>query len=156
MTQKPKIQYVGQFYVYGSEAQALQPDAPKKPRTQLPEAVRKRMEKVYVDPVALMALVAAVFVLVAMITGVKQLQRDWEEYSTVAQYLHELKETNHEKTEAFRETYVRSEIRAKAESMGMIPKAEAQRSTVTVTIPQPEPEETLLDTIKWFVKGLFA
>ena len=69
MTPKPKIQYIGQFYVYGSEAQVLQPGASPKHRLVLPEAVRRRMEKVYVDPVAILSIAVSLVLLVSMVMG---------------------------------------------------------------------------------------
>ena len=51
MDQKPVIQYVGQFYVYGSEVKA-----PKKKQTPkkavLPKLKPGKERRVYVDPVA--------------------------------------------------------------------------------------------------------
>ena len=45
MNQKPKIQYVGQFYVHGSEARALQLQQEKRQaKTKLPLARIQRIE----------------------------------------------------------------------------------------------------------------
>lgn len=157
MTRKPEIQYVGQFYVHGSEARKLEVKPEKKtPRHPLPIAKLEKMEKVYVDPVAIVAMAVAVFMLVTMFLGLRQLQTDWVEYQTVRQYVHRLKEDNHEKTEAFRAAYDLEDIRAKATAMGMIPKAEAESIILKVTSPVREPEMTWLDEVRWFVGGLFA
>ena len=157
MNQKPKIQYIGQFYVYGSEARALeQQNQPKKPKTTLPVEKLQKIEKIYVDPVALVAIAVSVIMLVTMLTGLNQLRSDWAEYERVSAYVHGLREENHLKTEAFRETYTLSDIRSKATAMGMIPKADAQRMTVTVTAPEVIPEPTWLENVIWFVKGMFA
>ena len=73
MDQKPVIQYVGQFYVYGSEVKApkkKQQSAkvflPKKPKT-------GKERRIYVDPVAMGGIVLAVAVLVALVVGAVQL-----------------------------------------------------------------------------------
>ena len=51
MNQKPKIQYVGQFYVHGSEARQLQLQEQKRQaKTKLPHARVQKIEKIYVDP----------------------------------------------------------------------------------------------------------
>ena len=70
MDQKPVIQYVGQFYVYGSEVKApkkKQQSAkvflPKKPKT-------GKERRIYVDPVAMGGIVLAVAVLVALCIGI--------------------------------------------------------------------------------------
>ena len=58
MVRKPDIQYVGQFYVYGSEAKQLaQQTEKKKARTRLPLERLQNIQKVYVDPVALVGMV---------------------------------------------------------------------------------------------------
>ena len=126
MNQKPKIQYIGQFYVYGSEARALeQQNQTRKPKTTLPVEKLAKIQKIYVDPVALIAIVVSVFMLATMIAGVRQL-------------------------------YDRAVIRDKAETMGLIPKAEAEHMTVTVTAPEIAPEPTWWENAVWFVKGMFA
>ena len=157
MNQKPKIQYIGQFYVYGSEARALeQKNQVRKPRTTLPVEKLQKIQKIYVDPVALMAIAVSVFMLVSMIIGVQQLRTDWAEYQVVAEHVHTLRESNHAKTEQVREAYNRADVRAKAEAMGMIPRAEAERMSVTVTAPEITPEPTWWENMIWFVEGMFA
>ena len=156
MTTKPKIQSIGQFYVHGSEAPKLEPQPKKKPRTRLPLARLENIEKIHVDPVALVAMAVAVVMLVTMAVGMLQLKDDWAQYQQMSQRVHDLKTYNHTKTEELRATYDLRDIRAKAVAMGMIPKAEAESLVLKVTLPEPEPEVTVLDEIKWFVKGLFA
>ena len=157
MNQKPKIQYIGQFYVYGSEAKALeQANQPRKPKTTLPVEKLQKIEKIYVDPVALVAIAVSVVMLVTMLVGVRQLHRDWQEYERVSAYVHGLRVDNRVKTEAFREQFSYSDIRNKASGMGMIPKAEAEHMTVAVTAPEIQPEPTWVENMIWFVKGLFA
>ena len=74
MVQKPKIQYIGQFYVHGSEARALeQQEQKKKAKTKLPLARLERIEKIYVDPVALAGIAVAVVMLAVMVLGAVQL-----------------------------------------------------------------------------------
>ena len=75
MNQKPKIQYVGQFYVHGSEARKLQLQEEKRQaKTKLPLARIKAIEKIYVDPVALVGIAVAVMMLVTMVLGAIQLK----------------------------------------------------------------------------------
>ena len=157
MTQKPKIQYVGQFYVYGSEARAVElASQPKKPKHPLPLERLEKIEKLYVDPVALIAIAVSVIMLVTMFIGVQQIRRDWAEYEVMAQRVHTLREYTHTKTEEFRGTYTLADIRVKAAAMGMVPKAEAEHKVVQVIRPEPVQEPTWMDNLQWFVKGLFA
>ena len=74
MNQKPKIQYVGQFYVHGSEARQLQLQEQKRQaKTKLPLARMQKIEKIYVDPVALAGIAVAVLLLVAWLTNEMEL-----------------------------------------------------------------------------------
>jgi len=56
----------------------------------------------------------------------------------------------------FRSSYDIEKIRTVAETMGLIPIAEAQTIAITVTLPEPEAEPTLWEDIVWFMEGLFA
>ncbi|MBQ2927846.1 MAG: hypothetical protein IJD98_04640 [Oscillospiraceae bacterium] len=155
MTQKPKIQYVGQFYVHGTAARKL--EEPKKlVKNRLPLEKLQQVEKIYVDPVALASIAVAVFMLVVMMVGTVQVWRDWAEYDRVDKYVSELKYTNGELTREYRSQYDLEDIRMKAAALGLVPKSEVKTMTVTVTVPEPEPEISRVDEIKAFLEGLFA
>ena len=157
MNQKPKIQYVGQFYVHGSEARKLQLEQEKQQaKTKLPLAKIQAIEKIYVDPVALAGIAVAVLMLVTMVLGAIQLKRDWDQYEQVAVYVSELKKENARMSHLYRSSYDLEDIRSKAVSMGLVPKSELQTMTVTVTVPEPEAEPTRIEEIKSFLEGLFA
>ena len=157
MNQKPKIQYVGQFYVHGSEARQLQLQEEKRQaKTKLPLARIKAIEKIYVDPVALVGIAVAVMMLVTMVLGAIQLKRDWDQYEQVAAYVSELKKENARMNHLYRSSYDLEDIKTKAVSMGMVPKSELQTMAVTITIPAPEVEPTRMEEIKFFLEGLFA
>lgn len=157
MNQKPKIQYVGQFYVHGSEARQLQLQEQKRQaKTKLPIARIQKIEKIYVDPVALAGIAVAVVMLVTMVLGAIQLKRDWDQYEQVSSYVSELKRENARKNHAYRLSYDLADIESKALAMGMVPKSELQTMTVNVTVPEKEPELTRMEEIRFFLEGLFA
>ena len=157
MNQKPKIQYVGQFYVHGSEARQLQLQEEKRQaKTKLPLARIQQIEKIYVDPVALVGIAVAVVMLVTMIFGAVQIQKDWQQYEQVSSYVSQLKRENARMSHAYRLSYDLEDIKAKALAMGMVPKSEVQTVAVTVTVPEPEPELTRMEEIRFFLEGLFA
>lgn len=155
MVQKPKIQYIGQFYVHGSEARALEVEQ-KKTKTKLPLAQMQKIEKVYVDPVALAGIVVAVVMLAVMLVGALQIRDDWAEYKRVSTYVSDLNRENAELAQTYRASYDLEDIRIKANALGMVPKTELETMTVTVTIPEPEPEISRVQEIKGFLEGLFA
>lgn len=156
MSQKPKIQYVGQFYIHGSEARQLELQEKKKAKSKLPLERLRKMEVIYLDPVAIFGIVTALVMLTVMILGVLQIRDDWEEYRVMSNYVSRLNSENAEMWADYRSQYDLEDIRVKAQAMGMVPKSELEVRTVYVTIPQPEPEMTWLEEIQWFLSGLFA
>ena len=156
MSQKPKIQYVGQFYIHGSEARQLELQEKKKAKSKLPLERLRKVEVIYLDPVAIFGIVTALVMLTVMILGVLQIRDDWEEYRVMSNYVSRLNSENAEMWADYRSQYDLEDIRVKAQAMGMVPKSELEVRTVYVTIPQPEPEMTWLEEIQWFLSGLFA
>ena len=156
MSQKPKIQYVGQFYIHGSEARQLELQEKKKAKSKLPLERLRKMEVIYLDPVAIFGIVTALVMLTVMILGVLQIRDDWQEYRVMSNYVSRLNSVNAEMWADYRSQYDLEDIRAKAQAMGMVPKSELEVRTVYVTIPQPEPEMTWLEEIQWFLSGLLA
>lgn len=156
MPQKPEIQYVGQFYVYGSEAQKLQPK--KRRESRAGESLKKleQLDEIHIDTVALIGIAVAVFMLVVMLIGIQQLRADWAEYENLKNYVSELNRKNEELTQAYRASYDLTDIENKALGQGMIPKGEAQSIIIHVTVPQKQPEPTIWENLRWFWEGLFA
>ena len=157
MAQKPEIQYVGQFYVYGSEAKKLaKKNEQKKAKTELPLHRFERVRKVHVDVLAISSLLIAAVLMVTMVAGTLSLQTAWQELGTARQYVHEL-ETKHAALAAeYRAGYDLEEVRSAAMALGMIPVEEAQVVKLHVTVPEVQPEPTLMEDIIWFLEGLFA
>ncbi len=158
MVRKPEIQYVGQFYTYGSEARQLEEKAKRKAKTRLPLAKLEKIEKIYVDPVALVGIAVAVFMLVTMAVGLLQLKDDWASYEQMSGYVSQLKKENASLAADYRESYNIDDIRSKASGLGMVTVGEAQTMSVRVTVPEPKPEWEMSpwESIVWFCKGLFA
>lgn len=153
MSRKPEIQYVGQFYVYGSEAKEAALKA-QKAKNKLPKPKMAKIQKIYIDPVALLGIATAVVLLVVMAMGAFQLKNAMDQYDRVESYLTEIKRENAMVEHAYRTSYDLDNIRDAATAMGMIPTEEAQVMTISVTIPQPKAEPTVWDDIKWFLRGL--
>ena len=155
-TTKPEIQYVGQFYVYGSEAQAVA--VKRRPQFQLPKPKLEleKIEKIYVDPVALIGLAVALVMLVCMVVGACQIHSSWQEYKQMSHYLSVLQQENARLEHNYHISYDMAEVEAKALAMGMVSVDQIPAMSVRVTVPAPEVEETAWDEFVWFVKGLFA
>ena len=157
MVQKPDIQYVTQFYSYGSEAKVLElkPKQQKK-KFVLPKAMPKQKIQLRVDPVAWASIVTAVVMVILMALSVNSYLAACADYEVMTNYVIELQNFNVEKQQEYVKMYNLDDIREKALALGMIPLEEAQTITITPVIPEPEPEPLWWENITWFLKGLFA
>ena len=157
MSQKPKIQYVGQFYIHGSEARQLEQEAKRKQaRSKLPLERLRSVREISLDPVAIGGILVSLVLLAVMIIGALQLKTDWANYRIMDSYVSRLSSQNAELTEEYRSQYDLEDIRSKAEALGMVPREDLETRSVYVTVPQSEPEPTWWENLQWFLEGLFA
>lgn len=157
MARKPDIQYIGQFYVHGSEAKELaRQEHTRKAKTTLPEQRVEQVRKIYVDPVALCGIVVAVVMLAVMAFGAVQIHNAWQEHDAVAESLDGLQRTHAVLEHGYRSSYDLADIQAKAAAMGMIPGSEAETVQIHVNVPVEEPEPTWWEDLVWLWKGMFA
>ena len=158
MTQKPEIQYIGQFYVYGSEAEQPQLEVKEK-RAHLPMITPVQKLEIRLDPVAIVSLFAAVVVLLVMVTGTIRIQESWREYDTMRSYMSLLRAENAELRTDYRESFNPEEIQSTAMAMGLVPVSELKTMDVTVTVPEREEEpgffEEAWEDILWHIDCLF-
>lgn len=155
MAQKTEIQYVGQFYVFGSEAP--QPKAqPQKSKVKRPELHLKRLQKVYVDPVALCGVLIAVVMLSFLIAGAYHLRDTRTAYDQMKAQLVDLKRDNLKRNHEYRTSYNLEEIRAQAEKLGMVDAEEAERFTVFFSVPKEEKKNSAWDDFVWLISGMFS
>jgi hypothetical protein len=158
MVRKPDIQYVGQFYTYGSEAKevALQP---KKAKTTLPLERLRNIQQIYVDPVAWFGIAVSIVMVITMVIGALNIRNAWAEYEVMHGYVTELQQENVRLELRYQRGYDLKDIEGTAISMGMIPVSEAQTMTIKVTPPvqkeEPTRWEECKDYIEWFIDGLF-
>ena len=157
MVQKPDIQYVTQFYSYGSEAKVLElkPEKKKKKFT-LPKVVPQHKVNIYVDPVAWAAIAVALVMVVLMAVSVNSYLNACTEYEAMTNYVISLQNTNVEKQQEYVTLYDLEDIQEKALALGMVPMSEAEVMTIHPVYPEPEAEAPWWEDISWFLKGLFA
>lgn len=157
MVRKPDIQYVTQFYTYGSEAKVLElkPKAPKKKFT-LPKAIPQQKIHIKVDPVAWAGIAVAIVLVVLMAVSVNRYLDTCAEYEMMTNHVITLQNFNVEKQQEYVKLYDLDEVREKALALGMIPIEDAQVVAFHPVLPEPEPETPWWENITWFLKGLFA
>ena len=154
MDQKPEIQYVGQFYVYGSEAQA--PKKKKEEKKQiLPNLPKPQKDHfIYIDPVAVCGIVLAAAVLVLLVVGAFQLKGAMEDYDRQSQNLTAIRRENAALEHQYRTGIDLESIQTQAEKLGMVASSEAESRSIHVNVPEHPQEETLLQRIWWHIRGL--
>lgn len=157
MVQKPDIQYVTQFYTYGSEAKVLElKPAKKKKKFSLPKAQPQQKIRIQVDPIAWAGILIAVVMVVVMAVSVRSYLDVCAEYKAVTKQVIDLQNDNVLNRQNYAKLYNLDDIREKALALGMIPMEEAEVIAISPVIPEPEPETTWWENISWFMKGLFA
>ena len=157
MVQKPEIQYVHQFYVYGSEAKVLElKPQKKKNRSYLPKAAPDEKIKIAIDPFALCGIVVAVAMLVLLVVGSIQYLQVCQEYQQMMDYVVTLQNENIIKEDQYLSKIDLADIEEKALALGMIPKEQATVVYISGEMPQPEPEMTIWQEICWYFNELFA
>ena len=157
MVQKPDIQYVTQFFTYGSEAKVLElKPAKKKKKFVLPKAKPQQKILLHVDPVAWCGILIAVVMVVLMAVSVRSYLDACAEYQSMTKYVIDLQNTNVQNQQKYEKLYDLDDIQEKALALGMIPMEDAQVVTISPVIPEPEAEAPWWEDISWFMKGLFA
>ena len=152
MTQKPEIQYVGQFYVYGSEAAVPK----KKEEKQLiPKEHKEKLHRIYIDPLALAGIAAAIGLLAALVMGGIRLSRMWEARNYMDSYVSYLSLNNSTLKHNYRISYNLEEVEKMALDIGMVPESQVETRYVRVTVPEHKKAPTTWENIKWFFEGLF-
>ena len=157
MVRKPDIQYVTQFYSYGSEAKVLE----LKPKTQkkkftLPKVAPQQKIDIRFDPVAWAGIVVAIMLVVLMAVSVHSYLDCCADYEQMTDYVISLQNFNVEKQQEYVKLYDLNDIQEKALALGMIPMEEAEVFTFTPVIPEEEAEPLWWEDVSWFLKGLFA
>ena len=157
MARRPDIQYVTQFYSYGSEAKVLElkPQKEKK-KTALPKAAPQQKICIQVDPVAWVAIALTIALIVLMAVSVNSFMAARTEYEVMTNYVIDLQNFNVEKQQEYVKLYDLADIEEKALALGMIPLEEATVVYISPVLPQPEPEAPWWEDVTWFLKGLFA
>ena len=157
MLAKPDIQYVTQFYSYGSEAKVLElKPAQKKRRFALPMAMPQQKIRILVDPVAWAGILVSVVMVILMVVSANSYLDACADYAVMNNHVIELQNFNVEKQQEYAGMYDPDDIREKALALGMIPMEEAEVVFISPVIPELEPETLWYENISWFLSGLFA
>lgn len=155
MARQPEVQYVS-FYTAGSAARKVTPlvelDPVKKPKVKK----KKKLLRIFVDPVSMLAVAMSALMLILMAVGVVQLNAARQNAQRMAAYVEQLQSQNQILADQFEDKLDLEDIERNALALGMIPAEQAD--TVILQIPE-EPVEQTPDAwqgIYTFLTALFA
>lgn len=146
-----------QFYTPGTaavkvEIQKEQNWAP------LPELRPEERKAIYIDPVAILGCIVAVCMLILMAAGIHQINNSRREVAALERYVAQLTAENQVLEETYASGYNLSDIRRKAQDMGMVPAENIAETPIFVKVELPEEPETVTAWQQFtaFLIGLFA
>ena len=149
-----QVQYV-RFATVGSAARKpVSMTAVKK--TVLPKPRKKLRTVVHVDPVAVLGILVAAFMMVTMIVGLVDFAAARQEAAVMEQYVEQLSEQNRQLQQTYESGYDLEVVENTALALGMVPKDQVETVTIYVSEPQQTETITLWTRIGTFLTGLFA
>ena len=156
MVQRVDVQYI-HLYTQGSAARKIQPAV--KPQTgTLPQIKKRKVQRIYIDPVATLGAVVAICMLIMMVVGVSQLRTEQQKTAQMVSYVEQLQAKNTALQTQYEEECDLEAVEKTALALGMIPQPEATHTSIQVEIPVAETDLqiNLWQRIGTFLTGLFA
>ena len=122
-----------------------------------PTPRKKKCKVIYIDPVAILGIAVALFMLITMAVGLAEYASVREQTAQMEAYVEQLSVRNEELTQTYESGYDLEAIEKTALALGMVPMDEVESVQIQVTMPEEEPETvTLWEQIGTFLTGLFA
>ena len=154
MAQRVDVQYVN-FYTQGSTARKLIP-AQKMHTTALPKMKKRKIQRIYIDPVAILGTAVAVCMMIMMFVGVSQLQKEQQKTDVIQQKVQQLSYENRQLQAEYAVQCDLEAVEKTALALGMVPQEEVPHIAISVELPQEQEAITLWQRIGTFLTGLFA
>ena len=156
MAQHVDVQYV-RYYTQGSAARSVLPAA-KTQTGVLPQMKKKKVQRIYVDPFAILGTTVALCMLIMMVVGITQLRAEQQKTADMVAYVEQLQQENTSLQAQYDAECDLEAVEKTALALGMIPCGEAARTSIHVEIPEVETDVqvSLWQRIGTFLTGLFA
>ena len=156
MAQNVDVRYV-QFYTHGSAAKRIAPAAIPL-ISELPKPKKRKIQRIYVDPVATLGIVVAVCMLVMMVVGISQLRVEQQKTAQMVSYVERLQQENDSLHAEYLAECNMEEVEKTALALGMIPCEDAIYTPIEVALPEIESAQqaSIWQRIGTFLTGLFA
>lgn len=154
MAQRVDVQYI-QFYTHGNAAKRIAPAA-NFYTGQLPQRKKRKIHRIYVDPVATLGIVVALTMLIMMAVGVGQLRAEQQETARMVAYVEQLHQKNVSLQAQYDAECDLDAVEKTALALGMIPQKNAEHISIQVELPQQIEQVSIWERIGTFLTGLFA
>ena len=156
MAQKTPVQYI-RFYTEGSTALQPEPVITRQNTAHLPENLKPKCQKIFIDPVAFLSIGIAICMIVMMFVGFVELKHAHQQVAVMENYVQRLEEENARLSAEYADGYNLEEIRYNALALNMIPAEQAAHVTIHVPEETEQPTQlSLWERIGTFLTGLFA
>jgi cell division protein FtsL len=157
MAQRVDVQYI-RFYTQGNTAKRIAPAMTGNITGQLPQMKKRKLQRIYIDPVALLGIAVAAVMLVMMAVGVSRLMVEQDKTVAMQTYVEQLQAENESLQAKYDAGCDLETVQKTALALGMIPQNSAERVSIEVECIQQQTMEqvSLLQRIGTFLTGLFA
>ena len=119
MAPQSQVQYI-RYYTAGSAARKLAPEIQQHPKA-APRPKKAKRVVLYIDPVAILGIVTAVFMLVCMLVGLVQLNETYRQRDELSGQVQQLIQKNESLRTQYNEGYDLEQIEKTALALGMVP-----------------------------------
>ena len=156
MADRVQIQYV-KYYTQDNTAKRVAPAIPLHTGA-IPQIKKRKLHRIYIDPVATLGIVVAVSMMIMMIVGITQLRNENDRLGVMEQQVEMLRQQNADLQAQYDSEVNLDAVKEIALALGMVPGREVAHSTLEVDLPQEEAptEATVWSQIGTFLTGLFA
>ena len=157
MAQRVDVQYI-RFYTQGNTAKRIAPALTDSITGQLPQVKKRKLQRIYIDPVALLGITVATVMLIMMAVGVTRLLAEQDKTAAMQAYVEQLQAENESLQAKYDAGYDLETVEKTALALGMIPWEAAQRVPIEVESSRQQTVEqvSLWQRIGTFLTGLFA
>ena len=156
MAQNVDVRYI-QYYTSGNTAKRVAPVAIPL-ISALPKRKKRKLQRIYVDPVATLGIVVALSMLIMMVVGISQLRIEQQKTAQMMSYVERLQQENASLQEEYLAECNMEEVERTALALGMIPREDAAYTPIEVELPEMTGAEqaSIWHRIGTFLTGLFA
>ena len=157
MAQRVDVQYI-RFYTDGSAARKVAPVSDDRVTSRLPKQKKHKKTVIFVDPLAVLGLMASVCLVIMMVVGLVQYFTAQNQMQAMQSYVEQLSARNEALEAEYKAGYDLEQVEKHALAMGMVPKDQVPTVQIQVQTPQPQPtpEPTFWEQVGAFLTGLFA